>query len=46
MEELLGSEELKKSFSLALDVAASNFYKEGKYNFGGNKISSEKLNQI
>ena len=46
MEELLGSEELKKSFSLALDVAASNFYKEGKYNFGGNEISSEKLNQI
>jgi len=46
MEELLASKELKKSFSLALDVAASNFYKDGKYNFGGNEISSEKLNQI
>jgi len=46
MEELLEIEKSKKSFSLALDVAASNFYKEGKYNFGGNEISSEKLNQI
>ncbi|MEK7478832.1 MAG: phosphopyruvate hydratase [Patescibacteria group bacterium] len=46
MEEMLALKELKKSFSLALDVAASNFYKEGKYNFGGNAISSEKLDQI
>ncbi|MDO8442795.1 MAG: phosphopyruvate hydratase [bacterium] len=46
MEELLAAEESKKSFSLALDVAASNFYKEGKYTFGGNEISSEKLNQV
>lgn len=46
MEELLGAEGSKTPFSLALDVAASNFYKEGKYNFGGNEISSEKLDQI
>lgn len=46
MEEMVKSAGLTKSFSLALDVAASNFYKDGKYNFGGNEISSEKLNQI
>jgi enolase len=46
MEGLINSSGLKGFLSLALDVAASNFYKDGKYNFGGNEISSEKLNQI
>jgi enolase len=45
MEEMVVSSGLKDIFSLALDVAASNFYKAGKYNFGGSEISSAKLNQ-
>jgi enolase len=46
MQDMIISGGLKDIFSLALDVAASNFYKDGKYNFGGNEISSEKLDQI
>jgi enolase len=46
LQDLIISGGLKDIFSLALDVAASNFYKNGKYNFGGNEISSEKLDQI
>ena len=46
MQNLIESAGLKDSFSLALDVAASNFYKDGKYNFGGHEISSTKLNQV
>ncbi|MBU4347994.1 hypothetical protein KJ671_00615 [Patescibacteria group bacterium] len=45
MEDMINSEDLADSFSLALDVAASNFYKEGKYNFENNLISSEALKQ-
>ena len=45
MEDLITSSGFKKIFSLALDVAASNFYENEKYNFGGSAISSEKLNQ-
>ena len=46
MEGLVVSSGLKDFFSLALDLAASNFYKNKKYSFGGSDISSEKLNQI
>lgn len=46
MENMILSGGFKDMFSLALDVAASNFYKDGKYNFGGNQISSEKLTQF
>lgn len=46
LQELIISGGYKDIFSLALDVAASNFYDDGKYLFGGNKISSEKLDQI
>lgn len=46
LEDLITSGGLKDIFSLALDVAASNFYKDGKYNFGGNEMSSDKLNQV
>lgn len=46
LQELIISGGFKDIFSLALDVAASNFYADGKYIFGGNKISSEKLDQI
>lgn len=46
LQDMIISGGLKDIFSLALDVAASNFYKDGKYNFGGNEISSEKLDQI
>ncbi len=46
LQDLIISGGLKDIFSLALDVAASNFYIEGKYSFGGHKISSEKLDQI
>ena len=45
LQELIISGDFKDIFSLALDVAASNFYKDGKYNFGGNEISSTKLDQ-
>ncbi len=45
LENMIVSGGFKDIFSLALDVAASNFYKDGNYNFGGNKISSTKLNQ-
>ena len=45
LENMIISGGFKDIFSLALDVAASNFYKDGNYNFGGNKISSTKLNQ-
>jgi len=45
MQEMITSAGLKDIFSLALDVAASNFYKDGKYNFGGNEISADKLNR-
>ncbi len=46
LESMIVSGGFKDIFSLALDVAASNFYKDDKYNFGGNQISSQKLNQI
>ena len=46
LQDMIISGGLKDIFSLALDIAASNFYKDGKYNFGGNEISSEKLDQI
>ncbi|MHB9019718.1 MAG: phosphopyruvate hydratase [Minisyncoccota bacterium] len=46
LEDLIISGGLKDIFSLALDVAASNFYKDGKYDFGGHGMSSDKLNQI
>lgn len=46
LQDLIISKGVKNNFSLALDVAASNFYKDGKYNFGGHEISSEKLDQI
>lgn len=45
MQDMIISAGLNDIFSLALDVAASNFYKAGKYNFGGNELSSGKLNQ-
>jgi enolase 1/2/3 len=45
MEDMIKSEDLTDSFSLALDVAASNFYKENKYNFDGKQLSSDDLKQ-
>lgn len=35
--------ELGKEIKLALDVAASELFKDGKYNFEGKKLSSEEL---
>lgn len=37
---------LSRGFSIALDAAASDFYKNGKYIFDGKRISSDKLNDL
>ncbi len=43
LEKLVFKSGLEKVFSVGLDVAASNFGKDGKYLFEGNKMNREEL---
>ncbi|MDD5547284.1 MAG: phosphopyruvate hydratase [Candidatus Pacebacteria bacterium] len=46
LENLIRKLEVEKWFVLGLDVAASNFYKKGKYLFDGKEISADELKDI
>lgn len=39
LEQIIRGLKFESLFSIGLDVAASNFYKDGKYNFGGSMLS-------
>ncbi len=43
MEKLIRESELQGEFRIALDVAASEFYKDGKYTFEGHSYSTDEL---
>ena len=43
LEDLIKSEKFEKEFSIGLDAAASNFYKDGSYGWEGKNISAEQL---
>lgn len=46
LENLIKSEKFEKEFSIGLDVAASNFYKDDHYKWEGKNISAEQLEDI
>ncbi len=43
MEKLIRESELQGEFRIALDAAASEFYKDGKYVFGGKALTTDDL---
>lgn len=46
LQSLIIDEGLSESFSIGLDVAASGFYGEDSYRFGGETFSSEQLAEV
>lgn len=46
LEDLINSEKFEKEFSIGLDVAASNFYKNDHYKWEGKNISAEQLEDV
>lgn len=46
LERMIVKLGFQKEFKIGLDTAASSFYKNGKYNFGGKKINSGGLLKI
>lgn len=46
LENLINSEKFEKEFSIGLDVAASNFYKDDRYKWEGKDITPEQLEDV